>query len=90
MQAVKEQTERIKNLEDEKTKLQDEFSVEQDVVATLQTQITDQEDKISQKVSWGKGVLLNLFLCDCGDQYTELYLINSHIDPCHLIGGTRI
>ena len=51
IQTEKEQAECIKNLEEEKTKIQDEFSVEQDVVATLQTQITDQEKQIAQKVS---------------------------------------
>ena len=44
-------TERLGHLEAEKIELQDQFSVEQDVVVTLKTQLTNQDEQMAQKVN---------------------------------------
>ncbi|XP_022098875.1 early endosome antigen 1-like, partial [Acanthaster planci] len=49
-QSILELTERLKCLETEKSELQDQFNVEQDVVVALKKQNTDQETTIAQKV----------------------------------------
>ena len=51
MQSELELTERLGRLEAEKVELQDQFSVEQDVVVSLRKEITDQESVITQKVN---------------------------------------